>query len=274
MPAGQTKSRIRLALKIFALVVVALLAWVAFDLYAPRTAHLREFDAGEVARLETAMWRSYYEKQRLQLFNQLSQLLRTQYNMPLVRSNQVAYYAADAAFVFKKGKQRADYEKALPDLIKFYQSIRKMSDIPFDPERAARLELEWWIIHRERAKHAPGELDRCINPGARSRRLFRSRTGIPACPDVIGFLATLKGQTGMSVLLSRRTGPRPIFRSLDHSCFHWVPFDITHDPIKLIFISDCVIKGFVLPELLPSTTQQLITFVCRVSLDGFGNSVQ
>jgi len=71
-----------------------------------------EFDADEVARLETAMWRSYYEKQRLRLFNQLSELLRTQYHMPLIRSNQVAYYAANAAFVFKDGKERADYEKA------------------------------------------------------------------------------------------------------------------------------------------------------------------
>jgi hypothetical protein len=146
----------------FALLAVGVGAWVLYDLYAPRTAHLREFDADEVARLETAMWRSYYERQRVRLFNELSELLRTQYNMPLVRSNQVAYYAADAAFVFKKGKQRSDYEKALPALIKFYQSVRKMSDIPFDVDRAARLELEWWIIHRERTKHSPGDLDRAL----------------------------------------------------------------------------------------------------------------
>jgi hypothetical protein len=82
--------------------------------------------------------------------------------MPLVRSNQVAYYAADAAFVFKKGKQRSDYEKALPALVKFYQSVRQLSDIPFDVDRVARLELEWWIIHRERAKHPPGDLERAL----------------------------------------------------------------------------------------------------------------
>ena len=84
---------------------VALGAWIGFDLFAPRTAHLKEFDADEVARLETAMWRSYYEKQRLRLFNQLSELLRTQYNMPSFRSYLVSYYGANAAFVFQKGKQ-------------------------------------------------------------------------------------------------------------------------------------------------------------------------
>ena len=155
---AKRKSRKKRVLLICVLVLFAISAWVLYDLYAPRTAHLREFDADEVARLETAMWRSYYEKERVQLFNQLSKLLRTQYDMPLVRSNQVAYYAANAAFVFKKGKQRSDYEAALPDLVKFYQSLRNISDIPFDVDRAARLELEWWIIHRERAKHPPGDL--------------------------------------------------------------------------------------------------------------------
>jgi len=143
--------------------VLALLAGgVLYDLYFPRTTHMREFDPDEVARLETAMWRSYYDKQRLRLFNELSELLRTQYHMPLIRSNHVAYYAANAAFVFKQGKERVDYEKALPDLLKFYGEIRKLSDIAFDVDRAARLELEWWIIHRQRAQHAPGDLDKAL----------------------------------------------------------------------------------------------------------------
>jgi hypothetical protein len=162
MPNVQSRSRKKLVLMTLVIAGSLIAAWVLYDLYAPRTAHLREFDPDEVARLETAMWRSYYRKQRLQLFNQLSELLRTQYNMPLVRSNQAAYYAAEAAFVFKKGKQRSDYEKALPELIKFYQSLRQMSDIPFDVDRAAQLELEWWIIHRERAQHPPGDLDRAL----------------------------------------------------------------------------------------------------------------
>jgi hypothetical protein len=162
MPSEQRRSRKKLGLIILGVVLLAIVAWLIYDLYAPRATHLREFDPDEVARLETAMWRSYYEKQQLRLFNQLSELLRTQYNLPRVRSNQVAYYAADAAFIFKKGRQRTDYEKSLPELVKFYQSIRNMSDIPFDVDRAARLELEWWIIHRERASHPPAELERAL----------------------------------------------------------------------------------------------------------------
>lgn len=149
-------------MRIIAVILALVICGVLYDLFYPRTTHMREFDPDEVARLETAMWRSYYEKQRVQLFSQLSELLRTQYHMPLIRSNQVAYYAANAAFVFKGGKQRSDYEKALPDLIKFYIAVRKLSDIPFDVDRVARLELEWWIIHRQRAQHQPGDLDRAL----------------------------------------------------------------------------------------------------------------
>ncbi|HST50697.1 MAG TPA: hypothetical protein VLJ61_01705 [Pyrinomonadaceae bacterium] len=160
-PVRRTRRGRRLLFVVAAL-VVALAAWVAYDLYAPRRTSLREFDPDEVARLETEMWRSYYSRQRVRLFNEMAQLLRKQYRLPLWRSNAVAYRAAKAAFVFKDGHSRADYERALPDLLSFYKSIREVSDTDFDPERAARLELEWWIVHRERAAHAPGDLDRAL----------------------------------------------------------------------------------------------------------------
>lgn len=162
MSSRTPKRSRRIVVRVIGLALALVICGVLYDLYFPRTTHMREFDADEVARLETAMWRSYYDKQRVRLFNQLSELLRTQYHMPLVRSNQVAYYAANGAFVFKQGRQRSDYEKALPDLIKFYGEIRKMSDIPFDVDRTARLELEWWIIHRQRAQHPRGDLEKAL----------------------------------------------------------------------------------------------------------------
>jgi hypothetical protein len=161
--SSQTPGRKRkIVIRVIVIVLVVLICGALYDLYYPRTTKMREFNPDEVARLETAMWRSYYEKQRLQLFNELAELLRSQYGMSQLKSNQVAYYGANAAFVFKQGHERSDYEKALPDLLKFYAAIRKMSDIPFDADRAARLELEWWIIHRERDQHAPGDLARAL----------------------------------------------------------------------------------------------------------------
>lgn len=161
-PVIQTRRprRGRRLIKFSAALILLLAAWVAYDLYSSSRTSLRDFDADEVARLDTAMWRSYYSRQRAQLFAQLGELLRTQYRLPFWRSNAVAYRAAKAAFVFKDGHSRADYERALPDLLSFYKSIRSVSDTDFDSERAARLELEWWIVHRERKQHAPSDLER------------------------------------------------------------------------------------------------------------------
>ena len=149
-------------LRVFLTILALLLAYALFDLYGPRSSKMRSFDANEVARLETAMWKSYYSRERFKLYNQLTELLRTQYNLPFIRSNTVAYQASRAAFVFKDGHNREEYEKALPYLVNFYSSVRKVSDVPFDVDRTARLELEWWIIHRERKSHAPGDLDRAL----------------------------------------------------------------------------------------------------------------
>jgi hypothetical protein len=138
------------------------LAWVLVDLYGPRHASLRDFDPNEVARLETSMWRAYYDKKQSPLFRDMAELLRTQYHLPFLRSYSVAYHAARGAFVFKNGQSRAEYQRALPYLERYYRAIRKVSDTPFDPERVARLELEWWIVHRERQEQAPNALEESL----------------------------------------------------------------------------------------------------------------
>lgn len=160
--AATSKKRAKTRWFIILALLVGLMAWVGYDLFAPRQTSLREFDAKEVARLETAMWRSYYDKERLALFGQLAELLRKQYRLPLWRSNAVAYQAAKAAFVFKGGRGRSDYEQALPNLVNYYSAIRQVSDIAFDVDRVAKLELEWWIIHRERNKYSRADLDRSL----------------------------------------------------------------------------------------------------------------
>ena len=158
MPRLKTK-RILVAI---AGILIIVAGWAAIDLWKPVSSSLRQFDPEEVARLETDMWRAYYAKQSVPLFNQLAELLRLQYRLPFLRSYLVAYRGAKAAFVFKDGKNRADYERALPDLLKYYEAIRKVSDTPFDVNRVSQLELEWWIIHRERATHALDDLARAL----------------------------------------------------------------------------------------------------------------
>ena len=150
----------------FLVIGVLLGVWIAFDLYRPHKVDIREFDSDEIARLDTEMWRSYYAKERLKMFSQLTEVLEKQYKLPFWRRQLMAYYAAKSAFVFKDGKSREDYEKALLDLRKFYSEIRDISTTDFDVERAAKTELEWWIVHRDRKKYQEGDLANALAEAA------------------------------------------------------------------------------------------------------------
>ena len=136
--------------------------WAVAELARPRRADIAVFDPDEVARLETAMWRSYYDRRRLPLFGQLVALLQGQFHLQPLRAVTLAGLAARAAAVFQVGQSHDDYRRALPYLERYYSAIRAVSEIPFDPERAALLELEWWIVHREAALHPPGDLEHAL----------------------------------------------------------------------------------------------------------------
>jgi hypothetical protein len=159
--------RRRISLRVVILTVVGLLLlYVVVDLFWPFNRDLRQFDPEEVGRLETAMWRSYYDRESAQLFFQLAELLRTQFQFPFLRSYRTAYFAARAAFVFKDGSNRREYEHALPYLESYFGAIRGIGNLEFNVQRAARLELEWWIVHRERDRNPPGALDRACAAAA------------------------------------------------------------------------------------------------------------
>ena len=136
--------------------------WAVAELARPRQVDIRAFDPDEVARLETAMWRSYYDRRRLPLFGQLVALLQGQFHLQPLRAVALAGLAARAAAVFQVGQSHDDYRRALPYLERYYATIQTVSEVPFDPERAASLELEWWIVHREAALHPPGDLEHAL----------------------------------------------------------------------------------------------------------------
>ncbi|MDZ7359152.1 MAG: hypothetical protein ONB46_00285 [candidate division KSB1 bacterium] len=157
---GKTFRRFFLsALAIFAV-------YAAADLFWPFNNDFRQFDPVALGKLETDMWRSYYDRKPFKLFFELTEMLRTQYKFPWLRSYLGAYYATKAAFVFKDGKQRSDYEKALPALESYFTAIHRTGDIDFDIKNAAKLELAWWIVHRERESFGKEALDKACADAA------------------------------------------------------------------------------------------------------------
>jgi len=146
--------------------VLLLVVWLATDLFIPRKHSIRQFDPTAVARLETAMWRSYYDKNPALLFWQLAGGLREQFHAPFWRSFVLGFQATKAAFVFKRGQSNADYQRALPELITYYGNIQELTVEPFTIPDMAREELNWWIVHRQRDRYSYADLASALDTTA------------------------------------------------------------------------------------------------------------
>jgi hypothetical protein len=136
---------VRRALALAAMFLGAVVAYTAW----PRHADLRAFEPPEIARLETAMWRDYYEKRYGALFYHLYALSRTQFGFSPLDSLRIALAAARAAKAFQPTRSREAAGAALPQLVAYYRLLAAAAPGGFDVEEAARLELDWWQARRE-----------------------------------------------------------------------------------------------------------------------------
>ncbi|UEM17198.1 hypothetical protein J4G43_024990 [Bradyrhizobium barranii subsp. barranii] len=103
--------------------IAAAAALVAAYAVIPRPADLRAFDPAEMARLETAMWRDYYDKRHAALFYHLYESTRTQFGFSPLRSLQIALGAAGAARTFQPTRSRREADAALPALVGYYRDF-------------------------------------------------------------------------------------------------------------------------------------------------------
>jgi hypothetical protein len=141
---------------------LAIVAVILYDLYGPQRGHLADFDPAVVARLETAMWRSRQAADDGTLFRLNAERLRAQYHLPFLRSYSAAYAMARAAYLFDRGRARSEYERVVPHLTSYFAAIQRVDRADFDPSRVARLELEWWIVRRQRTERPPEDLEMAI----------------------------------------------------------------------------------------------------------------
>src|SRR5258708_7381903 len=116
-----------------ALAVVTLAAaYIGF----PRHADLAKFDPTAMGRLETAMWRHYYEKRYLPLFGDLYDVARSEYDFSPLDSLRLAYAAASAARSFQPSTSRAEADAALPALAGYFRILSGAAPAPIEVEDA------------------------------------------------------------------------------------------------------------------------------------------
>jgi hypothetical protein len=129
-------------------IVAALVAYAAI----PRHADLTAFDPSETARLETLMWRHYYDKRFVALFADLYALARDQNGFSPLDSARIAVAAARAARAFQPTTSRAEAQVAVPLLIDYFAALSYGAPTPVDTVAAARAELDWWQARREQVR--------------------------------------------------------------------------------------------------------------------------
>jgi hypothetical protein len=113
--------------------------------------NLRTFDPNETGRIESAMWRSYYEGQWVRLGWQAMQLGCGQYGFSWWDSARMSAHAAVSAMHFRIN---TDDPRCLAELVSYYRIAQRAVSSRWDVQEMARLELQWW---KERRQNVPPE---------------------------------------------------------------------------------------------------------------------
>jgi len=109
---------------------------------------LKQFNPDRIAKFETGMWHAYYKHNPLKLFYLLAGLIQEFFGVNYLTATHMGYYAAFAAIDFKLKKGNENQARIMKKLIKFYKLISDHSLEEFDYRKAAKLELEWWLVDR------------------------------------------------------------------------------------------------------------------------------
>lgn len=112
---------------------------------------LRQFDPGEIAELDRAMWQAYYRHRFVRLFFILvrfAHTIRRTFGLSYFNILYAAYNLALAAADFRLSKGKESKDRIVRRLAKAARTLARQSGEDFDYRRAAELELEWWMIDR------------------------------------------------------------------------------------------------------------------------------
>lgn len=131
-----------------------------------RSGRPRSLDPSQVAGLECAAWVAYYQRQWLRLLVVAVGLMHAGLGMSWPRTVRAAWFALRAIQLWAPIPGN-DPERARRCMRRFYALIKATYGQPRDPAESARLEVEWWRVHRLAAQAVPGAGDELVDALAR-----------------------------------------------------------------------------------------------------------
>ena len=113
---------------------------------SPKT--IRTFDPARVARLETENWVAYYQKRWGRLLQVSVGLVQEAFGLNTWQALQAAYLVGRAEIAAAPFPDN-DVPKAEAYMRRFYALVKRVHHENFDVAQAARLEVNWWVVHRQ-----------------------------------------------------------------------------------------------------------------------------
>jgi hypothetical protein len=113
---------------------------------------MRHFDPAKVARYEAQCWVVYYQKNWPALLRNLLGLIQSTFGLSLLQAMRAALFATRAQVAFAPFPDN-NVPKAIASQREFYALIQRVNakyGESFDPGTVAKLDVDWWVIHRER----------------------------------------------------------------------------------------------------------------------------
>ena len=109
---------------------------------------MRDFDPRKVARYEKENYVAYYQKDWLKLLRVSVGMVGEAFALSLPQAIYGAYLIARAEIAFAPVPNN-DIPKTEAYVKRFYQFIKNVHHEDFDVERAMKLEVNWWGVHRK-----------------------------------------------------------------------------------------------------------------------------
>ncbi len=119
---------------------------------------MRAFDPRAVGRRECGAWVAYYRRQWARFLVDAVGMIRAGFAMSWPRTLYGAWLVLRANQLWAPAEGN-DPDGARRYMRRFYQLVISTHTEPFDPTEAARLEVEWWRIHRESQRNLPDSAD-------------------------------------------------------------------------------------------------------------------
>ena len=121
---------------------------------ADRPGPMRSFEPRRVGELECDAWVAYYRREWWRFLRSAVGLVRATFRLPWPQTLWGAWLVLRANQLWAPHPDN-DPERARACMRRFYALVARHHRERFDVERAARLEVEWWRVHRHLQQEAP-----------------------------------------------------------------------------------------------------------------------